>query len=100
MFGQEQQPPKIGIDEIMEKMREDKKPIIDVGQATVGSLAGGLMGTLIGALVFQKGDVDFGAILFGFFVGIFGGFFMCATASYFISRSRDSFEREVLLYIL
>ena len=44
MFGQEQQPPKIGIDEIMEKMREDKKPTIDVGQAMVGSLAGGLMG--------------------------------------------------------
>lgn len=78
----------------MKDMRDDKKSNVDIGQATVGALAGGLMGTLIGALVFQSGDIDYQAILFGFFIGIFGGFFICAAVLYFQSKSRDTFQKE------
>jgi hypothetical protein len=44
-----------------------------VRKALVGGIFGALIGVLIAVLCFQK-DIEYMNVLWGFFVGIFGGF--------------------------
>ena len=79
--------------DIIKGLKDDHKPTIDLRKALFGAVAGALIGVLIGVLCYQK-VVDYSSILWGLFVGSFGGFCGVAGVLYFDMQSVDKFEKE------
>ena len=81
---------------ILEKYRkmENDKNQIDIRTCCVVALVGGLVGVILGVLVFQEGNVNVSYVLWGLMIGGCGGFILAAMYLYLNAYSNQAYRKE------